>query len=202
MYTIPNSKLERWKFTRNNLLCTIERKHCKNCWEWVYSLHEFTLYFKIENIFSQIFQIYGIFTQKIFAEIQEKGITILNFSHIKKYRAIRKSIINLFSTFISKTSSPNEIYNQYFPEIFKLLQSHSESCVEAREPEILKLFSICIDKMSNYIDPAIPNILGLTFSSTLDMITKDLNSYPDHRINFFQLLKSVVINSLKCNVQD
>lgn len=152
-------------------------------------------------MFDTVLQVYAYYSNEIHQEIQTKGLSVLNFSFLRKYRLIRKAIINLISTFVSGTDNIAEIYNEYFPKIFTLLESHSISNMEVREPEILKLFAICIEKFNSKIEPAVPKILELAFSSTLDMIVKDLNSYPDHRINFFVLLKSVVINSLNCLYQ-
>jgi len=46
--------------------------------------------------------------------------------------------------------------------------------------------------MSEYIQPLIPETLQGIFMSTLNMITKDFSSFPDHRIGFFRFLKAVV----------
>ena len=36
-----------------------------------------------------------------------------------------------------------------------------------------------------------PGILDAVFTCTLDMINKDMEAYPEHRTNFFQLLKAI-----------
>lgn len=36
-----------------------------------------------------------------------------------------------------------------------------------------------------------PNILDMVFACTLDMINKDMEAFPEHRINFFQLLSAL-----------
>lgn len=48
--------------------------------------------------------------------------------------------------------------------------------------------------MSNQVGEDAQFLLNGLFDSTLPMITKDFNSYPDHRINFFIFLKFAVKN--------
>ena len=42
-------------------------------------------------------------------------------------------------------------------------------------------------------------ILDFMFNSTLPMITKDFNSFPDHRYNFFVFLKVIIKNAFNSN---
>ena len=37
----------------------------------------------------------------------------------------------------------------------------------------------------------VPHILEALFECTLDMINKDLEEFPEHRINFFKMLQSI-----------
>ena len=37
----------------------------------------------------------------------------------------------------------------------------------------------------------VPRVLGAVFDCTLAMITHNMEDYPEHRINFFQLLKEI-----------
>jgi len=38
---------------------------------------------------------------------------------------------------------------------------------------------------------SVPHILEALFECTLDMINKDLEEFPEHRINFFKMLQSI-----------
>ncbi len=39
--------------------------------------------------------------------------------------------------------------------------------------------------------PQVPRVLAAVFDCTLAMITQNMEDYPEHRINFFQLLKEI-----------
>ena len=45
--------------------------------------------------------------------------------------------------------------------------------------------------MSSSIASEAPKILAMVFDCTLDMIKADFTSYPDHRVNFYDLLAAI-----------
>merc|ERR1712111_75158 len=61
----------------------------------------------------------------------------------------------------------------------------------AREPEVLTVMGVVVNKLKNYITPQIPKIFDAVFECTLDMINKDFEEHPEHRTNFFTLLQAV-----------
>ena len=82
----------------------------------------------------------------------------------------------------------------------RVLHDYSEIMPESRDPELLLVYKTIFENLSDNITMQIGEILTRIFNATLLLITKDLNSYPDHRINFFEMLKSVVRKCLKCNI--
>jgi len=61
---------------------------------------------------------------------------------------------------------------------------------EARDSEVLTLFATLIDKLGNIAASMVPRIFEALFQCTLEMITKNFEDFPDHRIMFFKLLRS------------
>lgn len=51
--------------------------------------------------------------------------------------------------------------------------------------------TIIINKVREIITPDVPRILDAVFECTLSMITKNFEDYPEHRANFFHLLRAV-----------
>lgn len=49
-----------------------------------------------------------------------------------------------------------------------------------------------IEKFHSPIEDLVPIILKSLFEATIGLISEDFNSYPDHRINFFEFLRSCV----------
>ena len=55
-----------------------------------------------------------------------------------------------------------------------------------------RLYANCIQNM---MEDQILNIMDSVFECTLDMINKDFSEYPEHRVSFFQLLRTI---NLRC----
>lgn len=67
-----------------------------------------------------------------------------------------------------------------------------------READVLQLFALVLEKVNLNLEELVPKILELIFSSTLTMITRDFQSYPDHRLNFFTFLRAVISYAFEC----
>lgn len=57
--------------------------------------------------------------------------------------------------------------------------------------------STIINKLRNVITNEIPKIFDAVFECTLDMINKDFEDYPQHRISFYELLHAVNAHCFK-----
>ena len=60
---------------------------------------------------------------------------------------------------------------------------------QAREPEVLSTMATVVNKLESHITKDIPPIFDAVFECTLEMINKNFEDYPEHRINFFLLLQ-------------
>jgi exportin-1 len=49
-----------------------------------------------------------------------------------------------------------------------------------------------LEKFHGPIEDLVPVILKSLFDATIGLISEDFNSYPDHRVNFFEFLRSGV----------
>ena len=48
-----------------------------------------------------------------------------------------------------------------------------------------------VNALKNHIAPDVLKIFSAVFGSTLDMINKDFENFPEHRINFYMLLNAI-----------
>jgi exportin-1 len=70
-----------------------------------------------------------------------------------------------------------------------LLDYNKTSVPSAREPEVLSAMASIVNKLQNHITNEVPKIFDAVFECTLNMINKDFEEFPEHRINFFLLLQ-------------
>jgi len=72
-----------------------------------------------------------------------------------------------------------------------VLGDYKANIPDARDPEVLSLMTIIVNKMRDIITADVPRILDAVFECTLGMITKNFEDYPEHRTNFFHLVRAI-----------
>ena len=63
---------------------------------------------------------------------------------------------------------------------------------------MLSLFAAIINKLRNLMEPEVPKVFEGVFESTLTMITRNFEDYPEHRLKFFALLHAITNHCFKC----
>jgi exportin-1 len=61
----------------------------------------------------------------------------------------------------------------------------------ARDSEVLSLFATIINKIGSQMTEVVPKVFEALFPCTLQMITQNMQDFPDHRIRFFNLLRAI-----------
>lgn len=144
-----------------------------------------------EVIFGEMVIIYDFYTNTCQQEFaSNKGC--LTFYNFKKMRAVKRDILRMFAIFIEHTTDKQGVATKYLPQLFNILKNYVNEPEQLREAEMLLLFSKVIEVFGPLIAEYVPNILECIFGSTLSLISSDFSSYPDHRVNFFVFLKTVV----------
>lgn len=142
-------------------------------------------------IFNEMTVIYNFYTRTCQAEFAQNQVC-LNYYNFKKMRAVKRDILRMFTVFVEHTKDKQIVAVKYLPSLFNMLKDYRQEPEVLREPELILLFSKVIDVFENVVANDIPSILECIFGATLDLISKDFSSYPDHRVNFFIFLKTVV----------
>jgi exportin-1 len=94
----------------------------------------------------------------------------------------------------------SSVIDSFVVPLVELLPVFNKAIPEIKEAEFLSLLTTAFERLSNLlidIDMALkPDLVSTfltpVFESTLSMITTDFNSFPEIRVNFFSLLKSIV----------
>jgi exportin-1 len=76
-----------------------------------------------------------------------------------------------------------------------VLLDYKRNVPDAREAEVLNVMTTIINKLHSLMEDQIMNIMDSVFECTLDMINKDFSEYPEHRVEFFKLLRTI---NLRC----
>jgi exportin-1 len=148
------------------------------------------------KIFLELLQIYTLYSENISYVLANSGGNY-NQNIFKATKTVRREILNLIATFIKTNENPDMVVNDFLPKLSELITDYNNNIPQARDPEVLSLFSALIEKMGDTMNPHVPEILNCLFQSTLSMISENYTSFMDFRRNFFNLIKTIVDQSLE-----
>jgi len=148
---------------------------------------------QLSRIYIELLQIYKMYSDYISNRIRTEGEGVIKLILIRDMRVVKKETSKLIQCFLNKCPDADKpvIYNKFLPPLMQLvLKDYEQNVPNARDAEVLSLFSVIISKLGSIMVQHIPVIFGSVFQSTLDMITKNFQDYPEHRIMFFKVLRA------------
>jgi len=111
---------------------------------------------------------------------------------IKSIRVVKKETLKLISGWISRSSNPQMVLENFIPPLLEaLLIDYRLAIPVAREPEVLTTISVIVNKLEGQMIELIPKVFDAVFECTLEMINKDFEEFPEHRIGFYAVLQGV-----------
>uniref|UniRef100_A0A803L214 Importin N-terminal domain-containing protein n=1 Tax=Chenopodium quinoa TaxID=63459 RepID=A0A803L214_CHEQI len=113
-------------------------------------------------------------------------------SFVKLLRSVKRETLKLIETFLDKAEDQPHIGTQFVPPMMDpVLGDYARNLPDARESEVLSLFATIINKYKAAMIDDVPRIFEAVFQCTLEMITKNFEDYPEHRLKFFSLLRAI-----------
>jgi len=98
----------------------------------------------------------------------------------------------LIETYVEKADDLEMVRANIVPALLEaVLLDYNRNVPGARDAEVLKVMSTIITKLSALMEDQVPTIMENVFECTLEMINKDFSEFPDHRVEFFSLLRSI-----------
>ncbi|THD21640.1 Exportin-1 [Fasciola hepatica] len=144
------------------------------------------------RIYFDMLNVYKIMSQNIGQAVAANGEQVTKQPLIKSMRSVKKAILNVLSCWIRRTHDAAWIAEVCLPPLLDAVaDDYQRNVPAARESEVLALMTNLVNRLEEHILPSLPRILDAVFQSTLEMIDKDLEEYPEHRTNFFSLLEAV-----------
>lgn len=130
---------------------------------------------------------------------------------VRGLRTIKKEILKLIETYVEKAEDLQAIRAQMVPPLLdSALVDYNRNVPGARDAEVLRAMSAIITKLSvrhlasrgthtamltlarqALMEDQVPTIMENVFECTLEMINKDFSEFPEHRVEFFNLLRAI-----------
>lgn len=147
---------------------------------------------QISLIFLDMLNVYRMYSELISSSIAEGGPYASKTSYVKLLRSVKRETLKLIETFVDKAEDQPHIGKQFVqPMMDPILGDYARNVPDARESEVLSLFATIINKYKVVMMEDVPRIFEAVFACTLEMITKNFEDYPEHRLKFFSLLHAI-----------
>ena len=140
--------------------------------------------------------------------------------NIRGLRTIKKEILKLIQIYVEKADDTEMVNANIVPPLLDaVLVDYNRNVPDARDAEVLDVMTTIITKLNvrwtrhtskhsvraalrelsgieliliqGLMSDNVPTIMENVFECTLEMINKDFSEYPQHRVEFFKLLKAI-----------
>ncbi|WVZ12821.1 hypothetical protein V8G54_017351 [Vigna mungo] len=147
---------------------------------------------QITLIFLDMLNVYRMYSELISKSIAAGGPFASRTSYVKLLRSVKRETLKLVDTFLDKAEDQPQIAKHFVPPMMDpVLGDYARNVPDARESEVLSLFATVVNKYKAAMVEDVPRIFEAVFQCTLEMITKNFEDYPEHRLKFFSLLRAI-----------
>ncbi|TID30922.1 hypothetical protein CANINC_000514 [Pichia inconspicua] len=159
-------------------------------------------YPQLGMIYVDMLSLYKAVSSLISGAVATDGLIATKTPKVRGWRTIKKEILILLETYISKADNEHEIVRDLVPNLLaSILEDYNSNVPDARDAEVLNCLSTLVDKVGPMIPNEIVAILANVFQCTLEMINKDFTEYPEHRIEFYKLLREIDLKGFNALLQ-
>ena len=153
---------------------------------------------QLQTFFMDVLNVYKVYSERISATIAQQGPGATQLSLVRTMRSAKKEVLRLLIVFIERSgppeADPQAVAQGFIPPVLDpILGDYQRNIPNARDPEVLSLFSTVVEKLKSHILGDVPRIMEAIFECTLQMITVNFEDYPEHRIRFFEFIQVCVI---------
>lgn len=143
-------------------------------------------------MYGPMMEVYKIYSGMITQEVAQHGTMGAKHTHVRYMRCIKREILKLIQGFVEKTDDPDAVQANLIPPLLDaILTDYHTSCPDARDACVLSLLSAVVSKLKGRMVTDVAKILEATLEVTLQMITKNFEDAPEHRIHFFKMLQNL-----------
>lgn len=177
-------------------------------------------YPQIGKIYMDMLNMYRASSGLIDDAVKREGLIATKMPKVRGLRTIKKEILKLINTYVEKADDLQMVHQNLVPGLLEaVLADYQRNVPDAREPEVLNMMTTIITKLhvrwspkrspymvqlllpsslyhmltltQSIMEDQVPVIMENVFECTLEMINKDFSEYPEHRVQFFNLLRAI-----------
>lgn len=146
---------------------------------------------QLARLYLDMLNVYKCLSENISNAVMLGGELVTKQPLVAGMRTIKKETLKLLSCWVSKCQDTGMIREHFLPPLLDaILVDYQRNVPQAREPEVLSTVTAIVDKLEGQATPDVPTIMEALFQCTLEMLNKDLEEFPEHRLLFFRMLQS------------
>lgn len=159
-------------------------------------------YSQLGLMYVDMLSLYTAVSTMISDEVAKDGLIATKTPKVRSLRTIKKEILKMIETYINQADNVQEIVRDLVQPLFgAVLEDYRNNVPDARDAEVLNCMTALVNKAGHLIPEGVVLILQNVFECTLDMIKTDFIEYPEHRVEFYKLLKEIDSKSFKALLQ-
>ncbi|KAM0806062.1 nuclear transport receptor [Usnea florida] len=149
-------------------------------------------YPQIGRIYNDMLSMYRATSQMISDSVVRDGLIATKMPKVRGLRTIKKEILKLIQIYVERADDLEAVNANMVPPLLDaVLVDYNRNVPDARDAEVLDVMTTIISKLNGLMSDKVPTIMENVFECTLEMINKDFSEYPQHRVEFFKLLKAI-----------
>lgn len=153
-------------------------------------------YPQLAIIYLDMLSLYRAVSQMISDAVTTQGPIATKTPRVRGLRTIKKEILKLIEAYINKADDLEDIVNNMAtPLLNAVLLDYRSNVPDAREAEVLHCMNTLVLRVGKLVPDMVLAVLENVFECTLEMINKTMNDWPDHRVEFFKLLRTINLES-------
>jgi exportin-1 len=167
---------------------------------------------QMARLFPDLVRVYQAYSGAVSAAVSAGGPHAGRTAAVKAARGAQRAALKLIEAFIEGAADPADLVARYLPAAAGPILADYAACPpDAREPGVLALYAAAITRLGGggggggaappgtssadaSPSPAadlVPSVFAAVFGPTLSMLTANFEDFPEHRLQFFGLLRSV-----------
>lgn len=150
---------------------------------------------QLDWIYADMLKVYKAYSRLIQNLVVNGGQYASRTADVRNMRAVKREVLRVIETCISTLHDSDREHIRakvIEPLTDVVLVDYVQSVADAREPAVLSLYSAVVSFMKGTLTTAAVTVIFKSLVGvTLDMIKNNFEDFPDARINFFLLLRSV-----------
>lgn len=159
-------------------------------------------YSQLGHIYYNMLQLYRAVSSMISSQVANDGLIATKTPKVRGLRTIKKEVLKLIEIYISHSKNLDDVVKVLVqPLLNAVLEDYMHNVPDARDAEVLNCMTTVVNKVGHMIPDGVILILQSVFECTLDMINKDFTEYPEHRVEFYKLLKEINFRSFNALLQ-